>query len=303
MCSSSICGLTGFFHILEVKEYALIKENNELRIQANELRAQLGMSPLPAPAPLPTAPLPVVASPAENSSTPPSSQPTNSFVSTKNDEVESPFTAGDHSDDGAMPSPPASVVDRKPTLSSAQIIPPKVYSIATATAAAPIIDATTSMLPAPIPFTQFPPTPSYFPSYDSYGANLQLQQQQLMRQHLEQQAQYQYGFAPSIISQQHAAMVSAHLQQAHHQRVYQDFLLAAAAQSTSTLGSDGPFSMHSLSPQSSPNSSVNLENSPRSFCSNEMSLLGAEAAHSGEFSFAGMKGVMMGEEEEAFGYC
>jgi len=37
----------------QVKEHALIKENNELRLQVDQLRARLGMAPLPPPAPLP----------------------------------------------------------------------------------------------------------------------------------------------------------------------------------------------------------------------------------------------------------
>jgi len=38
----------------QVKEHALIKENNDLRCQIDQLRSMLGMPPLPPPAPLPT---------------------------------------------------------------------------------------------------------------------------------------------------------------------------------------------------------------------------------------------------------
>ena len=228
-----------------------------------------------------------------------------------------------------MVSPPASApMEPKPSLSENRkrsLTPLKVYAVAPLTVddlsfpsffdhVRPEIvkeefdfnqdPITASMLPAPISFTHVPPSSApYYPSYNSYGeANYSQMQQQLPRQQFEQQAQYnQYGGypTPSIISQQHAAMVSAHLQQAHHQRIYQEYLLAAS-RSASSLGSNASFnSILSLSPHSSPNSSINLENSPRSLlCSNELSFLGA-ASHEGEFTFAEMSGMtMVGDGED-----
>lgn len=277
-----------------------------MRIEVNTLRARLGMSLLPAPTPLPVAVAPAAlaaASPTENS-TPPATELrfTNSFLSTASDHIDSPTAAEDASDDGAMDSPPpSSTRDRKPSFSQ-NSDQRKVYSstpvnIPTQSTASlfdhalvkeetspysldSLSASTTGMLPAPIPFANFPTVPAapYYPSYDPY------MQRQLQQQLLEQQAQLQYAgyLAPSIISSQHAAMVSAHLQQAHHQRIYQDY------PASSSLGSNAS-TLHSLSPQSS-SSSLDMENSPRSFSSNDLSLFGSPST-AADFSFAGMNGM------------
>jgi len=190
-----------FVYEAQVKEHALIKENNDLRRQVDQLRARVGMPPLPPPAPLPGASCATKDKKSSPSSTKvPSPAPTSASDVSAAFQHQQDFTA----------SPQSIMTDQQP-------LPSPVSSFASDPAPSPALSA---------PSFGGLPLPSLAPNLNAFGSS---QQQQTL-------SPFQIGGYPSpsplpgsasasasgggamntaqgLLTQQHTLLLAAHIQQ------------------------------------------------------------------------------------------
>lgn len=211
----------------QVKEHALIKENNELRRQVDQLRARLGMAPLPPPTPLPTSGARHMAtttikqdSPAEIARQCPPQ------LALKALEAQSVYAGqtspSDHSPQ-ALPSPPATI-DLSPSasnyaLQTGPVLFPHAESVSS-DGEGPMQGSQSSFGPGTPPLSTNSPSP-YIPTSGAQQLNMTaamtnsggyLAQAQALAGTFGYPTNGMHMNAP-LLSQQHAALIAAHFQQ------------------------------------------------------------------------------------------
>ncbi|KAL8284086.1 hypothetical protein RQP46_005199 [Phenoliferia psychrophenolica] len=185
----------------QVKEHALIKENNDLRRQVDQLRARLGMAPLPPPAPL-LAPVSKGSKSASSSST------YHQSFSSAAGEVMGDDTGPLVGSPGSIASSPATAPTSPIDMASS---PTLAYPNMFGAAPSPSMSSMSSMDNKDVNINPAQLSGSASSLSGSMQLSPQLQQQQAQAQAM---LQSQYGFMnPSMLSSQHSALLAMHLQQ------------------------------------------------------------------------------------------